>query len=74
MARSSYIYLSWNHADELLGAFTVKHELVKAGKRALTGHKDYVVYRVIRTRDGTMAGTERHLVVDITDEILKEIR
>ena len=73
MARSSYIYLVWNHADELLGAWTVKHELIKVAKHVKGGHPDYRIDRVIRTRDGTSAGMGNHWVADITEEILKEI-
>ena len=79
MARSSYVYLAWNHADELLGAWTAKHELITYGKDAkgLRGstpaHKDYWVARVLRVPDGKGALDFFYKAVDMTDEILKEI-
>lgn len=81
MARSTHIYIAYNHAHELLGAFTVKHELVTYGKRAIglrgaawAMHPDYQVAHVIRVPDGSAAGQERHKALDITDEILKSIQ
>ena len=77
MARSSHIYIAWNHADELLGAWTVKHELIKVAKlnakQSTYTYRDYQFAKVIRTRDGSCAGEGTHQVFDITDEILKEI-
>jgi len=73
MARSHAVYIAFNHADELLGAWTVKHELVKVAKHVKSGHPDYRVTKVLRTRDGTSAGMGNHFVTDITEEILKEI-
>lgn len=79
MARSSYIYLAWNHADELLGAWTVKHEMVTYGKDAkglrggLPKHPEYHVVRALRVPDGNGAGNHGYKAVDITEEILKEI-
>lgn len=79
MSRSTYIYLGFNHADELLGAWTVKHELVTYGKDAmglrggLVMHSDYHVARVTRVCDGSAAGQPDHRAVDITEEVLKEI-
>jgi hypothetical protein len=53
MARSTYIYIAYNHADELLGAWTVKHELLNYRDRVLEQKdKDYHIAKVIRTRDG----------------------
>ena len=72
MARSSYIYVVFNHADELLGAWTVKHELKTYAKDALNCHRDYQVYRVIRVPDGMGAGCERYRATDISDEFIPE--
>lgn len=73
MARASNIYICFNHADELLGAWTVKHELIKVAKHVKEGHQDYRVAKVLRTRDGTSAGMGNHFVADITEEVLKAI-
>lgn len=73
MARSSYIYLAFNHADELLGAWTVKHELIKVAKHVVKRtpkYRDYRFAKVVRTIDGTSAGMGNHHVKDIAEEIL----
>lgn len=73
MARSSYVYIAYNHANELLGAFTVKHELITRADRAAQNHIDYRFAKVYRVKDGSVAGEPEHRCVDITREILDEI-
>lgn len=73
MARASYIYIAYNHADEIIGAWTVKHELVTHARYALSLSRDYRVFRVLRTRDGSAAGDDSHQVEDISEQIYGEI-
>lgn len=56
MARSSYIYVVALDED-VMGTFTVKHEMVSALRRVDTSWPSLVdAYRVTRYPDGTMAG------------------
>lgn len=73
MARSIYIYLAYNHAEELLGAWTVRYELVAYGKSTLTCHRDYQIRRAVRVKDGIGAGCETYQCDDITKSIKKSI-
>lgn len=56
MARSSYIYVVMLDQD-VVGVFTVKHELVAAlGRVAQTWPSLVDAYRVIRYQDGAVLG------------------
>jgi hypothetical protein len=52
MARSQFIYLLWDeHTADIIGAYTVKHEVLSAREKLLVAqpHREIVVYRF---RDG----------------------
>lgn len=65
MARSNYIYIVIEGA-EIIGAFTVKHELI-----AFLQRQNFIRFEVKRLRDGwrdTLGSKE-----DVTDQIKREI-
>lgn len=70
MSRSTNIYIAYNHADELLGGWTVKHELKTYAQDALDCHRDYRVAKVMRVPDGMGAGCGDYRATDITKDFL----
>ena len=53
MARSSYIYLLQHSDGEIMGAWTVKHEMVTQLEKLVRGVRGFRLdYRVIRMKDG----------------------
>ena len=78
MARSHRIYIAFNQHHELLGAFTVKHELISHFKRLKERlpcdpsllDADYDVAQVLAVPDGRCAGWADYECRDITAEIL----
>ena len=70
MARSSYIYICFNHADELLGAWTSKRDLKAYVKDSLLCHRDYWVSQILWVPDGLGAGCEAYRSKDVTKDFI----
>ncbi len=65
MARSEYIYLLQHLDGEIIGAWTVKHEMVTLLEKMVKAVRDLQHdYRVIRMRDG---GNNRAAIIPWED-------
>lgn len=77
MARSTYIYIARNEHGELLGASTVKHELLcflRAWPANARQHSWGKEWQVLRMRDGSSVLKYSHKVDDITDQLKEELK
>jgi hypothetical protein len=73
MARSSYIYLMVAPNGAVLGAFTVKRELILVGRHVDTGHIGSAWperIKVLRVRDGVYGAGREPVVMGTLREVL----